>query len=148
MTHHETVRLDDLKAQARLLGFMEQNSEWLAARCYETGLCWLNAQYGYDPSLERALEGDADFWKWWKNNWRHRDTAMSSRLKVVQPGVLTYTTQALSEAGGGATIFFHDPAEFRPFYLALHQPTKLHILVPRLVLEAVQRKMRQGALAL
>jgi hypothetical protein len=147
MSHQDTIRLNDLKAQARLLGFLEQNSEWLAARCYEAGLAWLGLYYDFDPRLERALEADAGFWKWWKNDWRHRDSSMSSRLKVVNTGVLTYTTQDLSEVGGGATMFFHEPAEFRPFYLATHTSNALRIKVPQPVLEAVKRKMRQEALA-
>lgn len=147
MSHQKNVQKQDLVAQARLLCLLDRNAEWYAEQQYELGLVWLEAHYGNDPRLRRALEGDEDFWNWWKNDWRHEDSDLSSRLKVVPPGVLTYTTQALSEAGGGATVFFYEPAEFRPFYLALHQPAKRPIKVPRSVLEAVQRKMRQEALA-
>ena len=145
MSHQETIRLSDLKAQARLLGFMECSSEWLASRCYDYGLAWLQATYGFDPRLERALEGDQVFWNWWKNQWRHQDSDMSSRLKVVSTGVLTYTTRALSAVGGGATIFFHTPDEFRPFYLAQHKSPSLALQVPQPVLESVKRRMREEA---
>ncbi|WP_188556450.1 hypothetical protein [Hymenobacter glacieicola] len=112
--------------------------DWLTWLRMENMVAWLCKEYG-DGSYRNAIASSPEFKTWWLAQWASRDAALSSRIKVLNTGVMTHSVSP------DTTHFIHEQEEFRELYVAYHDPLKMTKYPDREIINEIIKTARKAA---
>lgn len=123
------------RTESRMLLLLGVDMEWLTSLRMDNMVVWLCKEYGAGTYRD-AIAASSDFKIWWLGQWASRDKALSSRVRVLNTGVMAYAISPES------THFIHEREEFRELYEAHHDPLKMTVYPDREIISDIIKAAR------